>query len=104
MSLKKENESINLFCLFNIYRAIGIMSLGDQGSISGRVIPKTQKMVFDAALFITQYYKVSIKDKVEQSREWSSDLPYTLELWLLKREPLGHLLTKVANFTFILFN
>ena len=35
--------------------------LGDWGSIPGQVIPKTQKMVFDAALLNTQYYKVRIK-------------------------------------------
>ena len=40
------------------------------------VIPKTQKMVLDAALLNTQHYKVKIKGKVEQSREWSSVLPY----------------------------
>ena len=51
---------------------------GDQGSIPGPVIPKIQKMVIDAALFRTQYYKVRIKGKVEQSSEWSSPLPYTL--------------------------
>ena len=39
----------------------------DQGSIPGRVIPKTQKMILDAALLNTQYYKVRIKGKVEQS-------------------------------------
>ena len=50
--------------------------LGDGGSIPGRVIPKTQKMVLDVALLNTQYYKVRIKGKVEQSREWSSFLPY----------------------------
>ena len=33
----------------------------DQGSIPSQVIPKTQKMVLDAALFNTQYYKVSNK-------------------------------------------
>ena len=44
----------------------------------GRVIPKTQKMVLDASLLITQHYKVWIKGKVEQSRERSSALPYTL--------------------------
>ena len=49
---------------------------GDQGSIPGRVIPKTQKMVLDAALLNTRHYKVRIKDKVEQSREESSALPY----------------------------
>ena len=37
-------------------------------------------MVPDAALFNTQHYKVQIKGKVEQSREWSSALPYTLVL------------------------
>ena len=52
--------------------------LGDYGSIPGRVIPKTQKMVPDAALLNTQHYKVRIKGKVEQSREKSSALTYTL--------------------------
>ena len=42
---------------------------GDLGSIPGRVIPKTQKMVLDASLLNTQHYKVRIKVKVEQSRE-----------------------------------
>ena len=35
--------------------------LEDQGSIPGRVIPKTLKMVLDAALLNTQHYKVKIK-------------------------------------------
>ena len=58
---------------------IGLMSRvfangpGDRGSILGQVIPKTQKLVLDAALF-----KVRIKGKVEQSRESSSTLPDTL--------------------------
>ncbi len=57
-----------------IYWATGLMSrvfangLGDQGSIPGQVIPKTQKMVLDATLLNTQH----IKAKVEQLREWSS--------------------------------
>ena len=50
---------------------------GDLGSIPGRVIPKTQKMLLDASLLNTQHYKVRIKGKVEQSRERSSALPYT---------------------------
>ena len=41
----------------------------DRGSISGRVIPKTQKMVLDATLLNTQHYKVRIMGKVAQSRE-----------------------------------
>ena len=43
--------------------------LEDQGSIPDRVIPKTQKMVLDAALHNTQHYKIQIKGKLEQSRE-----------------------------------
>ena len=41
----------------------------DWGSISGQVIPKTQKMALDAALLNTQHNKVRIKGKVEQSME-----------------------------------
>ena len=40
---------------------------GDLGSISSRVIAKTQKMVLDASLLNTQHYKVRIKGKVGQS-------------------------------------
>ena len=50
----------------------------DLGSIPGRVIPKTLKIVLDTSLFNTQQYKVRIKGKVEQSREKSSALLYTL--------------------------
>ena len=51
---------------------------GDLGSIPGRVIPKTLKMVLDTTLLNTQHYRVQFKGKVEQSWEWSSALPYTL--------------------------
>ena len=51
--------------------------LGDQASIPGRVIPKTQKIVLDASLLNTQHYKVWIKGKMKQSRERSSTLSYT---------------------------
>ena len=51
---------------------------GDLGSILGQVIPKTQKRVLDASLLNAQHYKIGIKGKVEQSRERSSALPYTL--------------------------
>ena len=51
---------------------------GDRGSIPGQIIPKTQKMVFDAALFNTQHYTLRIKDiKVEPSRERDSAILYT---------------------------
>ena len=49
----------------------------DRSSFPGRVILKTQKMVLDPSLLNTQHYKVWIKGKVEQSREWSSALPST---------------------------
>ena len=48
---------------------------GGLGSIPGRVIPKTQKMVLDASLLNTQHYKVRIKGKVEQSREGVAPSP-----------------------------
>ena len=44
---------------------------GDLGSIPGRVIPKTQKMVLDAS----QHYKVRIKGKVEQYRKGVAPSP-----------------------------
>ena len=47
---------------------------GDQGSISGRVIAKTKKMVLDSTLLNTKHYKASIKGKVKQSSERSSTL------------------------------
>ena len=37
--------------------------LGDRGSITGRVIPKTQKIVLDDTLFHTQHYNIRIKVK-----------------------------------------
>ena len=50
---------------------------GDLGSIPGRVIPETLKMVLDTDLLNIKWYKVRIKGKVEQSRERNSALPYT---------------------------
>ena len=53
---------------------------GDRGSNPGRVMPKTQNMVLDAALLNTQHYQERIKGKVEQSSEWSSSFSNTLVL------------------------
>ena len=78
-----------------IFQGIGLMSKvfangpNNWGSIQGWVIPKTQKMVFDATLFNTQHYKVRIKGKGEQSREWSSALPLHLVVVAIKKEPSG---------------
>ena len=69
--------------------------LGDRGSILGCVIPKTQKMVRDAALLNTQYYNVRIKGKVEQSREGVAPS-------LTWKGALGSPLTKVTNFTYFI--
>ena len=68
---------------WNVNRLIGLVGRvfangsGDLGSIPGRIIPKTLKMVPDTCLLITRQYKVHIKGKVEQSRERSSGLSYT---------------------------
>ena len=69
--LKKVNWSIGL--------AVRVFANGpgDRGSIPGRVIPKTQKMVLDDSLLNTQHYNEWIKGKMERSRERSSALPYT---------------------------
>ena len=66
------------------YRAIRLMNRvfaygpEEWGSIPARDIPKSPKMVLAAALLNTQHHKVRIEEKVEQSREWSSALSYTL--------------------------
>ena len=94
---------------------------GNLGSIPGRVIPKTQKMVLDASLLNTQHYKVQIKGKVEQSREgvapsptpWCSSyrkgslrvtLDYGRQLYLLIRrdaEVISHCLLHGLNSEFV---
>ena len=56
-------------CVY-IYIYIGLVDRvftngpGDWSSISGRVIPKTQKMVLNAPLLNIQHYKVQIKSKM----------------------------------------
>ena len=77
-----ETQRVHEFSYMYIYIYIYISLIsrvfandpGDRCSIPGRVIPKTKKMVFDAALLNTQNYKVGIKGKVEQSREKISAL------------------------------
>ena len=51
---------------------------GDLGSIPGRVITKTLKMVLDASLLNIQHFKVRIKGKVKKSRKRSCAILYTL--------------------------
>ena len=51
-----------------LFREIGVQSRSSH--------TKDPKMVLDAALLNTRHYKVRIKGKVEQSKEWISALPY----------------------------
>ena len=74
----KEDTRIFLLLVIGIMVRVFANGPEDLGSIPGRVIPKTQKMVLDATLLNTQHYKVRIKGKGEQLRERSSALPYTL--------------------------
>ena len=73
MKYSHEIQIIKLFLVMRVYAN----GPGDRGSIPGRIIPKTQKMVLDAALLYTQHYKVRIKIKGEQSMERSCALPNT---------------------------
>ena len=84
LSLNHINK-LDLWCKYNAkIQLIGLVGrmftngLGYLGSNPGCVIPKTLKMVLDTSLLNPQQYKVHIKGKVEQSREWCSALPYTL--------------------------
>ena len=72
VALDYDFYNIGLMC------RLSVNGPGDWDSIPGWVIPKTLKMVLEAASLNTQHYKVRIKGKVEQSREWSSTLPYIL--------------------------
>ena len=70
---------------------------GDQVTIPGRVIPKTQKKVLDVTLLNTQHYRVRIKGKLEQSREWSR----ALGVVATKKGDFGSSSTKVANLQWV---
>ena len=74
--------------------------LRDLGSIPGRVIPKTLKMVLDATLLNTQTFKVGIKGKVEQFRERSSAVPLHLGVVAIEKGAFWSPSTKVTNFTY----
>ena len=72
---------------------------GDWSSIPGRVIPKTQKMILDAALLSTQHYKVRTKGKVEQSIDWSY-APQPLSVVAIEKGAS----TMVANFILLYYS
>ena len=75
-NLKEKDKNLHIVSLYLVGRVFA-NGPGDLGSIPGRVILKTLKMVLNTSLLNTQQYKVRIKGKVEQSRERSSALPYT---------------------------
>ena len=69
---------------------------GDRGSIPGRVIPMTQKMLLDATLLNTQHYKVRVKwSNPENGVAPSSNLSGVV----IGKGTFGSPSTKVANFT-----
>ena len=88
-------------------RAIGLMSRmfanrsGDRGSIPGRVIPKTQKMVLGVTLLNTQHYMVSIKGKVEAILGMEEGPPLHLGVVAIEKGAFGLPSTTVANFTLL---
>ena len=67
-----------VFCLMSRVFANGP---GDRGSIPGRVIPKTQKTVLDAALLGTQHYKVRVKWSNQGNRVTLSLTPRCSSYW-----------------------
>ena len=73
---------------------------GDLGSIPGRVIPNTFKMVLDTSLLNIKKCKVRIKGKVERSRERSSALLYTSVIVAIEKGAFWSPSTPVASFTF----
>ena len=58
---------------------------GDLGSISGRVILKTQKIVPDASLLNTQHYQVRMKGKVEPFKKKELCSPLYLGVVTIKK-------------------
>ena len=54
---------ISVYNTICIYIYVFTNGPGDRSSIPGRDIPKTPKMILDAILLNTQYYKVRIKGK-----------------------------------------
>ena len=68
----------------------------DQGSISGWVLPRTQKRVLETTLPNIQHYKVHIKGKVKESRERSS-APLHLGEVAMEKRAFGSSSTTVTN-------
>ena len=77
-----------------------VNSPGDLGSILGRVIPKTQKVILDATLLNTQHYKVRVKvNGAIQGKEKRP--PQCLDVVAIKKGAFGSSSTTVANFSYL---
>ena len=76
--------------------------LGYRGSIPGRVIPKTQKILLNATLLNTQHYKVRIKGKIKQSRERSRAFPLNFGVVAIEKWAFRSPSTTVANNNMVL--
>ena len=68
--------------------------LGDLGSVPGRVIPKTLKMVLESSLLNTQHYEVRIEGKRP---------PLHPGVVAIEKRAFRSPLTMVANFTFFTY-
>ena len=77
---------------------------GELGSIQGRVIPKTLKMVLDTSLLNTRQYNGSIKGKVEQYRERSCAPPIHFGVVAVEKGAFWSPSTTVANFTNLFYS
>ena len=71
---------------------------GDLGSITSRVIRKTQKMVFDTNLLNTQYQGSRVKWRNPGNGVVPSPTPYEVAI---EKGAFGSPSTTVAKFTFI---
>ena len=74
---------------------------GDCGLIPSQFLPKTQKMVLDAALLNTQHYKVRIKGKIEQSIGMDLHPPLQVGVVAIEKGAFSSPSTKVANYTYL---
>ena len=96
------NNCVHIYVLIGLVGRVLANGPEDLGSIPGRVIPKTLKMILDTSLLNNQQYKVHVKGKVEQSRERSSAFPLHLSVVAIEKGALRLPLTTVANFTLLI--
>ena len=74
--------------------------LRDRGSITGLVIPKTQKMLSDDSLLNTQHYEVRTKSK-RSNPEKGIALSRHLGVWAIEKEAFGSPSTTISQFIYL---